>query len=171
MSQLTKNSITLAQTGNSAPAANAQGEAAVTINLTEQATTAELTGYETTFGGYMSSIFNAVMVVSALLVLFYFMWGAVEWITSGGDQSKIQKGRDKITQSAIGIIVLSSTIVLFMIVQNFLGLNILSSQTPTIGPKTSKDTPYIYEVTPPSRTEFWDRVLNRKPNPDFEPTN
>ncbi len=128
--------------------------AAVTINLTEQATTAELSGSATTFGAYLSSIFSAVMVVAALMVLFYFIWGAIEWISSGGDQGKIQKGRDKITQSVIGIIVLSASIVMFMVVQNFLGLNILSTsrsrgtsiQAGKTNTKTGEFVPYVPPV-------------------------
>lgn len=134
----------------------------VTINLTQQATTAELSGSATSFGAYLSSIFSAVMVIAALMVLFYFVWGAIEWITSGGDQSKIQKGRDKITQSVVGIIVLSATIVMFMVVQNFLGLNILgtSRSTNTSNSTGSKTTtrPGVVKPTVVSETSVDERT-------------
>lgn len=97
----------------------------VKINLGEAAQQSELTGATATSGGYFSSILSGVMVVGALIVFFYLIWGAIEWITAGGDQGKIQKARDKITQSVIGLIVLSSTVALFRVVQMFVGINII----------------------------------------------
>lgn len=97
----------------------------VNINLGGAAKTAELTGSETTSAQYFSSVLSGIMVVGALIVFFYLIWGGIEWITAGGDQSKIQKARDKITQSIIGLIVLSSTVALFMVVQDFVGIKII----------------------------------------------
>jgi hypothetical protein len=97
----------------------------VTINLTDQADTGGLAGATTDPGEYFSSIIGGIMVVAVLLVLFFLIWGAIEWITAGGDQNKIQKGRDKIVQSIIGIIVLSSALAIFSVLQVFLGIEII----------------------------------------------
>lgn len=78
-------------------------------------------GFFTFIGGMMS----AIMVLAALMLLLYMLWGAISWITSGGDNSKVQQARDRITQAVIGIIVLAAVTALFMIVQSFLGLDIL----------------------------------------------
>lgn len=99
---------------------------AITINLTEQADAGGLAGATTTFGSFLESLLSGIMAISALLVLLYLIWGAIEWITAGGDQSKIQKGRDRIVQSIIGIIVLAATLALFGVVQSFLGIEILN---------------------------------------------
>jgi len=98
----------------------------VTINLTDQAAADNLSGATTTFGTFFESLLSGIMLIAALMVFFFLIWGAIEWITAGGDQSKIQKGRDKIVQSIIGIIVLASTLALFGLVQSFLGLEILN---------------------------------------------
>lgn len=59
-----------------------------------------------TFTSYFVRIWQAVITVGGLTVLLYFVWGGIEWITAGGDSSKIEKARNKITQSVIGMIIL-----------------------------------------------------------------
>jgi hypothetical protein len=113
----------------------------VTINLKDQAAADNLSGATTTFGSFFESLLGGIMFIAALLVLFYLIWGAIEWITAGGDQSKIQKGRDRIVQSIIGIIVLASTLALFGLVQSFLGLEVLN-----FGPPNPRSSQLIQSV-------------------------
>jgi hypothetical protein len=75
---------------------------------------------------WIGSLLSAAMTIAALLVLLYLIWGAIEWITAGGDSGKLQKARDKIAQAIVGIIVLSATLAIFMVLQNFLGISILT---------------------------------------------
>lgn len=78
------------------------------------------------FGHLLSTILSAVMMVAALLVLIILIWGAIDWISAGGDSGKVGKARDKITQAVIGIIVLSATTAIFMLLQSFLGFSLLN---------------------------------------------
>lgn len=98
----------------------------VQLNIGEEAQTAELSGASTTFGGFVSSILQASMIVAAVIVLLYFVWAGIDWITAGGDSGKIEKARTKITQSIIGIIVLASVVALFALLQNFLGIKVFN---------------------------------------------
>lgn len=65
-----------------------------------------------------------VMVIATLLVLLNFVEAAINWISAGGDTSKVQKARDKITQAVIGLIILSATVVIWQIVKTFLGIQL-----------------------------------------------
>jgi len=69
-----------------------------------------------TFVSYFVSLWRAIMVVGALIVFFYFIWGAIEWIVAGGDSGKLNKARDRMVQSVIGLIILvsSATIIGFI---------------------------------------------------------
>lgn len=58
------------------------------------------------FTTYILRVIQFIISAGGIMVLLYFVWGAVEWITAGGDSSKIQKGRDKIVQAIIGMILL-----------------------------------------------------------------
>jgi hypothetical protein len=69
---------------------------------------------------------KAAMVIAAILLLLYLVWGAIEWITSGGDSGKVESARNRIMQALVGILVLASVIAIFNFVQNFLGINVLN---------------------------------------------
>ncbi|MGD9129405.1 MAG: hypothetical protein PVJ09_02885 [Candidatus Woesebacteria bacterium] len=73
----------------------------------------------------ISRMMTLAMVAATILVLLYLIWGAIEWITSGGDSGKVQKARDKIIQAIIGLLVLSASGALIMLIQNFLGIEVL----------------------------------------------
>lgn len=76
------------------------------------------------FTGYFVDIWNAVITVGALIVLIMFLWGALEWITAGGDPGKIEKARSRILQSLIGLIILvSSFVIIGFISQTLFGEN------------------------------------------------
>jgi len=99
---------------------------ATAVNFQDTATNDTLAGSETSFAEWLTRIFGAVLGVSALLVLIYLIWGAISWITSNGDASKVQKARDQITQAIIGLIVLAASTAIFMLVQNALGIEVLN---------------------------------------------
>jgi len=109
--------------------------AAVTLDIAGQAALQELVGSDSTFPEFVSGLLGAVMTIAALLVLLYLVWGAFEWISAGGDSGKIEKARTKITQSIVGILVLSSALALFFALEQFLGLKILGGTSS--GPRSS----------------------------------
>lgn len=96
------------------------------LNLRDQATSQNLTGNSSSFGQFVGGLLQAVMVISLLMVLLYLVWGAIDWITAGGDSGKIEKARQKINQSIIGILVLASTVALFTLIQAFVGVEVLT---------------------------------------------
>ncbi len=78
------------------------------------------------FAAILGTLLQAVMAI-ALLILFYFLIsGAFDWLTSGGDKSKIESARNKIMNGIIGILILSSTLAIFMFVQTILGISVLT---------------------------------------------
>ncbi|MBD3250610.1 MAG: hypothetical protein GF381_03520 [Candidatus Pacebacteria bacterium] len=74
----------------------------------------------------ISALLEVALLIAGILVLLFLVWGAVEWIAAGGESSKIEKARNKITQAIIGIIVLSATIAVFNLVQTFLGVTLIN---------------------------------------------
>ena len=91
----------------------------------------------TAFVTYFIYIWNTLMVVGGLIVLLFFIQAAIEWITAGGDSGKIQKARDRMIQSTIGLIILVFSFVIVSFVSNLLfagvGFNILNLQLKDIG--------------------------------------
>ena len=80
---------------------------------------------QTNFGTLAGSFVGAAIMIGALLAFFYMLWGGLDWITSGGDKSKVEQARHKITHAIVGLGLVASMIAIFSVVQYFFGINIL----------------------------------------------
>ncbi|PIY80944.1 MAG: hypothetical protein COY80_00030 [Candidatus Pacebacteria bacterium CG_4_10_14_0_8_um_filter_42_14] len=80
-------------------------------------------GYAANIGTLISSILSFVMLIAALMILIYMIWGGIQWVTSGGDSGKTEEARNKITAAVVGLIILAAAWAVFLIVVNFLGFS------------------------------------------------
>lgn len=80
-------------------------------------------GYASDIGAIISSMLNLVMLIAAILVFMYLIWGGIEWITSGGDKSKTENARNKITAAIVGLIVLAASYALLQLALSLLGFS------------------------------------------------
>lgn len=95
----------------------------VTIDL--NAKRGEITNFsdfDTTLEHFLQGLF----LVAALLTFFFMLWGALDWILSQGESGKVEAARKKITGAAIGMAVLASVAALYLLVQGFLGYQIIN---------------------------------------------
>ena len=96
-------------------------------------------GFATSFGGLINGLVSFVMVLAAVMVFLYLIWGGIEWITSGGDKGKTEAARNRITNAIIGLIILVSSFTLIGFVGKlFFGTDFdilkLTFPTPTTTP-------------------------------------
>jgi len=77
-------------------------------------------------GTFMQTVLSGILIIGALAVLLFLVWGSVEWILSGGEKAKIETARNKITGAVAGFIVLSVSLVIFGIVQQIFHLHVVS---------------------------------------------
>lgn len=81
------------------------------------------TSLHTLFGNAIKIIF----VVAALAVLIMLIWGAFQWIVSGGDKEKVQHARDRITNALIGLAVLALAFFIARVVGSIVNINLFES--------------------------------------------
>lgn len=98
------------------------------------------------FGGLINQILNIVLVIGVIAVLLFLIWGAIEWITAGGDKGKTEKAREKITGGVIGLVVLFSVVAIMIFIQQLLGVCIINFGGSSCG---SPSTIYLPLVTAP----------------------
>lgn len=55
---------------------------------------------------YFARMWSAGLSLGAILVLGFYLWGAIDWITAEGDSSKLSKARNKIVQATVGLIIM-----------------------------------------------------------------
>ena len=84
-------------------------------------------------GSIISSLVGGFLILSFIATLLYMLLGGFDWITSGGDKTKLQSARDKITNALVGLIVVGASWAVMMIVGNFTGIEFPSLPIPTIG--------------------------------------
>ena len=61
-----------------------------------------------TFALYFVYIWNSLNAVGAMLVIYFFILGAFDWLTSAGEKGKLESARNKMVNAVIGIIILVS---------------------------------------------------------------
>jgi hypothetical protein len=79
------------------------------------------------FGVFISRVLQSVMVISLLAVLIFLVWGAFEWVVSGGEKGKIEAARNKITGAVIGLIVMASSLAIYFLVQRIIGVQVFTT--------------------------------------------
>lgn len=74
-------------------------------------------------GDAISKILMVSFIVALVVVLAMLIWGAFEWIASGGDKDNVGKARNRIVNALIGLAVLAIAFALFRFAGEFLGFN------------------------------------------------
>src|SRR5258708_28960535 len=65
---------------------------------------------------------SAILIVGGLAFLMYLLLGGFNWLTAGGDKSKVEAARESITQAIIGLAILASVFAVYSVVLRFLGI-------------------------------------------------
>ena len=81
----------------------------------------------TNIGTLIKGVVQGALLISALLVFMYLIWGGIQWITSGGDKGKTQEARDRITAALVGLAVVASAWAIMLVIQYFFGISILDN--------------------------------------------
>lgn len=82
-------------------------------------------------GTFITNILILAFGIALLVVLIMLIWGAFEWITSGGDKEGVGKARSRIINALIGLAVLAVAFALARVAGQFLGFDIGKIPIPT----------------------------------------
>ena len=78
-------------------------------------------------GSLISALVGTMIIIAALLAFLYLMLGGISWITAGGDKAGMESARNKITHAIVGLIIVGAAWAIMILVQSFLGINILGA--------------------------------------------
>lgn len=78
-------------------------------------------------GVFVTNVITLSFSIAILVVLVMLIWGAFEWITSGGDKEAVGKARNRIINALIGLAVLAIAYALTRVAGQFLGFDITTS--------------------------------------------
>lgn len=83
----------------------------------------------------ISTIIELLLFIAAIVFIFQFLMGAIQWITSEGDKTKLEKARSQIQNSLTGLFIAFIVFVVLFLIGHFFGIESLKTftlQWPTI---------------------------------------
>jgi hypothetical protein len=107
--------------------------------------------FQTNLGVFITNIVEFALIIGAIATLFYLIIGAVMWITSGGESSKLESARGHITNAVIGLGVLASVWTIWALLLFFFGIK--GDDRITL-PQLSSQTSSQQSGTP-ARGDWW----------------
>jgi len=125
-------------------------------------------GFAVSFSQLFNGLLSFVMVISALLVLFYLIWGAFSWITSGGDRGKIESARNKITAAVIGIVIVASSYAILLLTLQFLGFSSLEDVFDNTRAIDGSNQRQFLQLRPIDYQEYEEEAATRSGSPTLE---
>ncbi len=75
-------------------------------------------------GSITQNLIVLFFTVGGISFVIMFLWGAVNWIISGGDKEKVASARKRITTAIIGLVLLSLTFVIMGVLSQVLGFDL-----------------------------------------------
>jgi len=89
-------------------------------------------------GKLLSTGIQIFFLVASLALLVYLLWGAYDWLTSGGEKEKLTKAQLKIVNAIVGMLLMVVVMVVFnVIMKDVLGGKFIGPgftfNIPTIG--------------------------------------
>jgi len=101
----------------------------------EDGTYEEVSGKPLT--GLIIRVWKTVVLFGGLMLLVYLIWGAIEWISSGGDSEKLKNARNKLTNALIGLFLLVASFAIMIFLKELFGYDLLNIIWPTAENMTS----------------------------------
>jgi hypothetical protein len=80
----------------------------------------------TFFNLFFRNLITLTLIIGAIIFFFVLMFGAISWITSGGDKAQIETARGRITAALVGLAILFSIFAIIKVVETFFGTQILT---------------------------------------------
>ena len=73
---------------------------------------------------FIGNMLQAVLVLAALITLFYLIWGGIDWLTAEGDTEKLTTARKKLINAVVGLVLLTTVWAIWQAMAvNFLGID------------------------------------------------
>lgn len=83
------------------------------------------TGALTMITDVVSAVIGFMTIAAGIWLIFQILVAGINWITSGGDKTKIEDARNRLTNALIGMVIIAAGWAILALAGKFLGLDIL----------------------------------------------
>lgn len=70
---------------------------------------------------FLSNLVVLIYILAGIVLVFMILWGAFDWMTSGGDKEKLTQAKDKIMNALIGILLFAAAFAILQVLGAFTG--------------------------------------------------
>lgn len=77
---------------------------------------------------FLSNGITLIYSIAAIVLLFMFLWGAFQWLTSGGDKEQLAAAQKRIINAIIGIILFAVAFAVIAVLGQFTGFTFFKGQ-------------------------------------------
>lgn len=93
----------------------------------------DIPGISADLGTVLGNAIRIIFAVATILVLFMLIFGALEWIMSGGEKEKVASARGRITNALIGLAILGLAFVIATVAGGIIGIDVFNVKIPSLG--------------------------------------
>lgn len=79
----------------------------------------------TDIGVLISRVISVAFIVAGIITFAMLVMGGIEWLTSGGDKSKTESARNRITAAIVGLAIVASSWALMNLISYFFGIDVI----------------------------------------------
>lgn len=73
----------------------------------------------------ISNLISVAFIVAGLLAFVFLIWGGIDWLISGGDKTKTEAARNRITAALVGLAIVAASWAIIKVVGYFFGVDVL----------------------------------------------
>lgn len=77
------------------------------------------------FGRLIRGLISLGFILGAIIFVFMFIWGAIQWMISGGDKAAIESARGKVTNAITGLVILFALFAILALLEMFFGIDLM----------------------------------------------
>jgi len=80
----------------------------------------------------MARLWQTMVIIGSLLVILYFVWGAIDWLTAGGSEEKLKKARGRMVDAFIGLALLVASYAIMRFMEFVFGFSLVNIKWPNV---------------------------------------
>ena len=83
-------------------------------------------------GPIIGAIVTFVLIIIAVIALFFLIYGGLRWVTSGGDKGKVDEARKTVIAAIVGLVIAFLSFFILSVVLGFFGLSLSNLSLPKL---------------------------------------
>jgi hypothetical protein len=83
-------------------------------------------------GPIIGAVVTFLLIIIAVIALFFLIYGGLRWVTSGGDKGKVDEARKTVIAAIVGLVIAFLSFFILSVVLGFFGLSLSNLTLPTL---------------------------------------